>query len=195
MHWRDWCWSWKSNTLATWCEELTHWRRLWCWERLKVGGEGDNRGWDGWMASLTQWAWVWVRSRSWWWTEAWRAAVHGVTKSRTRLSDWTESVMLSNHLIVCCPILLLPSVFPRIGVFSNESTLSIRWPKYRSFSFTIRPSNEYSGLISFRVDWFDILAVQGTLKSLQHYNSKASVLQCSALWSNSNICTWLLGKP
>ena len=67
IHWKDWCWSWNSNTLATWCE-LTHWKRPWCWERLKVGGEGDNRGWDGWMASPTQWTWVWVGSGSWWWT-------------------------------------------------------------------------------------------------------------------------------
>ena len=66
VHWKDWCWSWRSNTLATWCEELTHLKRPWCWERLKVGGEGDNRGWDGWMASLTQWTWVWVNSGSWW---------------------------------------------------------------------------------------------------------------------------------
>ena len=67
-HWKDWCWSWNSNTLATWREELTHWKRPWCWERLKVGGEGDNRGWDGWMAPPTQWTWVWVRSGSWCWT-------------------------------------------------------------------------------------------------------------------------------
>ena len=68
VHWKDWCWSWNSNTLATWCEELTHLNRPWCWERLKAGGEGDDRGWDGWMAELTQWAWVWVNSGSWWWT-------------------------------------------------------------------------------------------------------------------------------
>ena len=68
LHWKDWCWSWNSSTLATSCEELTHWKRLWCWERLKVGGEGDDRGWDGWMASPTQWTWVWVNSRSWRWT-------------------------------------------------------------------------------------------------------------------------------
>ena len=66
-HWKDWCWSWNSNTLATWCKELTYLKRPWCWERLKVGGEEDDRGWDGWMASLTQWTWVWVNSRSWWW--------------------------------------------------------------------------------------------------------------------------------
>ena len=66
--WKEWCWSWNSSTLATACEELTHWKRLWCWERLGAGGEGDDRGWDGWMASLTWWTWVWVNSRSWWWT-------------------------------------------------------------------------------------------------------------------------------
>ena len=66
--WKEWCWSWNSNSLATSCEELTHWKRLWCWEGLGAGGEGDDRGWDGWMASLTRWMWVWVNSRSWWWT-------------------------------------------------------------------------------------------------------------------------------
>ena len=68
VHWKDWCWSWNSNTLATWCKELTYLKRHWCWERLRDGGEGDNRGWDGWMASPTQWTWVWVDSSSWWWT-------------------------------------------------------------------------------------------------------------------------------
>ena len=68
VHWKDWCWSWNSNTLATWCEELTYLKRLWCWEGLGAGGEEDNRGWDGWMASPTQWTWVWVNSRNWWWT-------------------------------------------------------------------------------------------------------------------------------
>ena len=92
-----------------------------------------------------------------------------------------ESMMPSNHLIHCRPLLLLPSIPPSIRVFSNESALPIRWPKYWSFSFTVSPSNEYSGLISFRVDWLDLLAVQGTLKSLfQHHSSKASILQCSA---------------
>ena len=94
-----------------------------------------------------------------------------------------ELVMPSNHLILCCPLLLPPSIFPRIRVFSNESVLCIRWPKYWSFSFSISPSNEYSGLISFRMDWLDLLAVQGTLKSLlQHHNSKASILLHSALF-------------
>ena len=167
--------------------------------------------------------------------EAWHAAVHGVSKSWTWLSDWTticdlhsynsnqfssvqllsrvqlfvtpwtaarqaslsitnsrsllklmsiESVMASNHLILCPPLLFLPSIFPRIRVFPNESALHIKWPKYWSFSFSISPSNEYSELISFRMDWFDLLAVEGTLKSyLQHHSSKASILQCSAFFT------------
>ena len=95
----------------------------------------------------------------------------------------TEWVMPSNHLILCHPLLLPPSIFPSIRVFSNESLLPIRWPKYWHFSFSISPSNEYSGLISFRIDWFDLLAVQGTLKRLlQHHSSKASILQHSAFF-------------
>ena len=86
----DWCWSWNSNTLVTWCEELSHLKRSWFWERLRAGGEGDDRGWDGWMASLTQWTWVWVNSRSWWWTgrpgTLWFMGPH----SRPWLSNWTE---------------------------------------------------------------------------------------------------------
>ena len=95
----------------------------------------------------------------------------------------TESVMPSNHFILCCPLLLLPLIFPSIRVFSNESALRIRWPKYWSFSFNISPSNEHPGLISFKMDWLDLLAVQGTLKSLlQHHSSKASILWCSAFF-------------
>ena len=94
-----------------------------------------------------------------------------------------QSVMPSNHLILCCPLLLLPSIFPSIRVFSNESVLRIRWPKYGRLGFSIGPSNEYSGLISFRVDWLDLLAVQGNLKSLaQHHSSKASILWHSAFF-------------
>ena len=94
-----------------------------------------------------------------------------------------ELVMPINHLILCCPLLIPPSVFPSIRVFYSESVLCIRWPKYWSFSFSISPSNEYSGLVSFRMDWLDLLAVQGTLKSLlQHHSSKASILWCSAFF-------------
>ena len=102
-----------------------------------------------------------------------------------------ESVMPSNHLILCGPLLLLPSIFPSIRVFSNEPALCIKWPKYWSFSFTISPSNEYSGLISFRTDWFDLLAVKGTLKSLlYHHSLKVSVPSAQpSLWSDSHIST------
>ena len=94
-----------------------------------------------------------------------------------------ESVILSNHLILCCPVHLLPSIFPSFRVISNELALHIRWPKYWSFSFSISPSNKYSGLTSFRINWFDLLIVQGTLKSLlQHHSSKASILQHSAFF-------------
>ena len=108
-----------------------------------------------------------------------------ITNSRSLLKLMSiESVMPSNHLILCRPLLLLPSVFPRSRVFSNESTLRIRWANYWSFSFSISPSNEYSGLISFRMDWLDLLAVQGTLKSLlQHHSSKASILWHSAFFT------------
>ena len=113
-----------------------------------------------------------------------RGLRNAITSSRSMLKLMSiESVMPSNHLILCRPLLLLPSVFPSIRVFSNESILHIRWPKDQSFSFSISPSNEYSGLISFRVDWLDLLAVQGTLKSLlQHHSSKVSILQCSAFF-------------
>ena len=95
----------------------------------------------------------------------------------------TESVMPPNHLILCQPLLLLPSIFPSVRLFSDESTLRMRWPKYWSFSFSISPSNEHPGLISFRMDWMDLLAVQGTLKRLlQHHSSKASILWCSAFF-------------
>ena len=115
------------------------------------------------------------------WTAA-RQASLSITNSRIKLMS-IESVMPSNHLILCHPLLLLPSIFPSIRVFSNESSLRIRWPKYWSFSFSISPSNEYSGLISFRMDWLELLAVQGTLKSLlQHHSSKASIVWRSAFF-------------
>ena len=109
--------------------------------------------------------------------------VHHQLRSLIKLMS-TESVMPSNHLILCRPLLLLPSIFHSIRIFSNESVLCIRWPEYRSFSFSISPSNEYSELISFRVDCLDLLAVKGTLKSfLQHHSSKATILRCSAFFT------------
>ena len=117
------------------------------------------------------------------WTAACQASL-SITNSRSLLKLMSiESVMPSNHLILCHPLLLPPSICPNIKVFSSESVLRIRWPKHWSFSFSISPSNEYSGLISFRMDWLDLLTVQGTLESLlQHYSSKASILRCSAFF-------------
>ena len=89
IHWKDWCWSWNCNTLATWCEKLTHWKRPWCWERLNAG-EADDRGWDGWMPSPTRWTWVWANSRSWWWTGSPGVLSFMGSQSQTRLSNWTE---------------------------------------------------------------------------------------------------------
>ena len=117
------------------------------------------------------------------WTAA-RQASLSITNSQSLLKLMSiKSAMPSNHVILCCPLLLLPLIIPSIRVVSNESVLHIRWPKYWSFSFSISPSNEYSGLICFRIDWFDLLAVQGTVKILlQHHSSKASILQCSAFF-------------
>ena len=117
------------------------------------------------------------------WTAALQASL-SITKSWSLLNLMSiEMVMPSNHLILCCPLLLLPSIFPSIRVFSNESVLHIRWPKHWSFSFSISPSSEYSGLISFTMDWLDLFSVQGTLKSLlQHHSSKVSILWHSAFF-------------
>ena len=117
------------------------------------------------------------------WTAASQASLSIINSPSLLRFMSIESVMPSNHLILCHPLLLLPSIFPSVRVFSSESVVRIRWPKYWSFSFSISPSNEYPGLISFRMDWFDLLAVQGTLKSLfQHHNSKASIFWCSAFF-------------
>ena len=123
----------------------------------------------------------------WLFVTAWTGACQA-SLSITNFWTWlklmsSESVMPSNHLILCCPLLLLPSIVPSSKVFSSESVHPIRWPKYWSFSFSISPSNEYSGLIFFRMDWLDLLAVQGTIKSLfQHHSSKASIHWCSAFF-------------
>ena len=117
------------------------------------------------------------------WTAAHQASLSIIKSQSPPKPMSTESVMPSNHFILCCPLLLLPSIFPSIRVFSNESAICIRWPKYQSLSFNISPSNENPGLISFRMDWLDLLAVQGTLKSLlQHHSAKVSILQCSAFF-------------
>ena len=130
------------------------------------------------------------------WTAAHQASL-SITNSQSLLKLRSIKLVIPfNHLILCHPLLLLPSIFPSIRVFSNESVLGIRWPKYWSFSFTISPSNEYSRLVSFRIDWYDLLAVQGTLKSLlQHSVQKHQFFGALlSLWPNSHTHTWLLEK-
>ena len=139
-----------------------------------------------WLTSMTQFSSVQLLSRVWLFVTPWiaaRQASLSITNSRSlpKLTS-IESVMQSSHLSLCCPLLLLPPIPPSIRVFSIESTLRMRWPKYWSFSFSISPSNEQLGLVSFRMDWLDLLAVQGTLKSLFQHNSSASILHRSAFF-------------
>ena len=132
------------------------------------------------------------------WTAACQASLSIANSQSLHKLMSIESVMPSNHLILCSPLLLPPSVFTSIRVFSNESVLGIRWPKYWSFNFNISPSNEYSGMISFRIDWLDLLAAQGTLKSfLQHHSSKASILRHSVHFSSVQLlsCVQLFATP
>ena len=140
------------------------------------------------MKASVQFSSVQSLSRVWLFATPWITACQAslsLTNSRSSLKLTSiKSVMPSSHLILCRPLLLLPPIPPSIRVFSNESTLRMRWPKYWSFSFSISPSNEHPGLISFRMDWLDLLAVHGTLKSLfQHHSSKASILRCSAFFT------------
>ena len=159
-----------------------NWDLLHCrWILYQLSYQGSlNRG--------SQFSSVQSLSRVWLFVTPWTAAHKAslsITNSQSLLKPKSiESVMPSNYLLLCHPLFLLPSIFPNTRVFSNESALHIRWPKYWSFSRNISPSNEYSGLISIRMDWLDLLAVQGTLKSLpQHHISKASILRCSAFFT------------
>ena len=123
IHWKDWCWSWNSNTLTTWCEELTHLKRPWCWESLRAGGEGDDRGWDGWMASPTQWTWVWVNSGSWWWTG--RPGVLQSMGSQRVRQDWATKLNWMVFLVgqmriyFCKPLQISPFPRPSTRLFWN----------------------------------------------------------------------------
>ena len=142
----------------------------------------DRDSFNSWFSSVQSLSCVWLFATPW---IAARQASLSITNSQSSLRlTSVKSVMPSSHLILCHPLLLLPSIPPSITIFSNESTLRMRWPKYWSFSFGIIPSKEHPGLISFRMDWLDLLAVQGTLKSLlQHHSSKASILWCSAFFT------------
>ena len=161
--------------------QKNHWEELLVFLLNMTGREHPQ------AKKVIQFSSVQFLSRVWLFVTPWAAACQAslsITNSRSLLKLTSiKSVTPSNHLILCRPLLLLPSIFPSIRVSSNESVLHIRWPKYWSFSFSISPSNEYSGPISFRMDWLDLLAVQGTFKSLlQHHSSKVSVLWCSAFF-------------
>jgi len=165
-------WTW--NSLLLWLLFFHLSKRNHCYHFPESTG-----GWSVQFSSVQPLSHVWLFVTPW---TAARQASLSITNSQSPPKPMSiVSVMPSNHLILCHPLLLQPSIFPSIRVFPNESALCIRWPKYWSFSFNISPSNEYSGLISFRMDWLDLLAVQGTLKSLlQHHSSKASLRQHSA---------------
>ena len=144
IHWKDWCWSWKSNSLATWCAELTHLKRPWCWERLKVGGEGDDWGWDGWMASLTQWTWVWVNSRSWWWTgnPACCSPWGRKGSDTTERLNWTEDLTGAWKIWIPLSLCLWPSQSTGfngssqfLGSLSFPHSLALSYLIFRGSSF------------------------------------------------------------
>ena len=163
---------------------LPNWWEKWWKKRRGVLSRILAKWGPRWLSRLTS---VQLLNPVWLFATPWTVACQAslsFTNFRSLLKFMSiESLMPSNHLVLCCPLLLLPSIFPKIRVSSNESALCIRWPKYWNFSFSISPSNEYPGLISFRIDWFDLLAVQGTLKSLlQHHSSKASILKHSAFF-------------
>ena len=144
IHWKDWCWSGSSNSLATWCKELTHWKRLWCWEKLKAGREGGDRGWDGWMASPTQWTWVWVDSGNWWWTG--RLGVLRFMGSQRVRYDWATEL---NSMLWKCPVSLTgtSTIYLFNGnFFSTKDTqsLSTHWHiDFFSVQITVHNSHEW----------------------------------------------------
>ena len=152
--------------------------------------QGEGKVWFVVVVQLLSCVWLFVTS----WTAAYEVSLSFIIFQNLLKFMSIQSVIPSNHLILCCPLFFLPSIFPSIRVFSNELVLGIRWQKYWSFSFSTSISNEYSGLIPFRMDWLDLLAVQGTLKSLlKHCSSKASVLWCSGFWSHQYMAK-LMGK-
>ena len=126
VHWRDWCWSWNSNTLATWCDKLTHWKRPWCWERLRAGREGEDRGWDGWMASSTRWIWDWVDSGSWWWTG--RPGVLRFMGSQRVRHDWATELNWT----------LIPVLVTILLHVTNKHWIETNWSKIKFLKFIVK---------------------------------------------------------
>ena len=152
IHWKDWCWSWNSNTLATWCEELTHWKKPWYWEILKAGGEGDNRGWGGWMASPTWWTWVWASSRSWWWIG--KPSMLQFMGSQRAVHDWETFIMYIEWAEVAqpCPALCNPMDYSLPGS-SVHGIFQARILEWGAISFSRRSSQPR--------DWIRVSCVVG----------------------------------
>ena len=149
MHWKNWRWSWNSNTLATWCNELTHLKRPWCWERLKAGGEGDDRGWDGWMASLTQWTWVCVNSESWWWTGK-PGILHSMGLQRVG-RDWVTE--LTEHLNRCFWAVVLEETLE--SLLDCKDIKPVNSKRIQSWIFIGRNDAEAEALILWPPDMKD----------------------------------------
>ena len=149
VHWKDWCWSWNSNTLATSWEELTHWKTLWCWEGLGVGGEGDDRGWDGWMTSPTPWTWVWVNSRSWWWTGKpgmlWFMGLQRVRHNWATDLIWSDATILAVFidlmigLVWVCLLVLCSEVKPPASIKNDQMWLDVK-EKWKWSESEVAPS-------------------------------------------------------
>ena len=153
IHWKDWCWGWSSNTVPTRWEELTHWKRPWCWERLKTGEEGDNRGWDGWMASPTRWTWVWASSGSWQWTGKPGVLQSMGSQSRTQLRDWTELYHKEGWAPKnwCFWIMVLEKTWESLGLPGPVNPKGIS-PEYSLEGLMLRLKLQYSGYLMWRVN-------------------------------------------
>ena len=150
IHWKDWCWSWNSNTLATWCKELTHWKKPWCWVWLKAGGEGDDRGWYGWMASSIQWIWVWASSKSWWWIQK-PGVLQSMGSQRVR-HDWATQLNwtdIEDWVILCLDDPARSQQF--LLTFLMSLVLSLFWNscKYFFFNWQERSSKDMQSFVCF----------------------------------------------
>ena len=147
VHWKDWCWRWNSNTLATWCKELTHLKRPWCWERLRAGGEGDDRGWDGWMASLTQWTWVWVDSGSWWWIG--RPGVLQFMGLQRVKHDWATELDITVHCVETLEMTSNPAILTHRFILSGAFHFSM----FMSDIIVLLPEGLSLTLIIVQICW------------------------------------------
>jgi len=180
VHWKDWCWRWNSNTLATWCEELTHLKRHWCWARLRAGGEGDDRGWNGWMASLTQWTWVWVNSGSWWWTG--RPGVLQSMGSQRVGHDWATELNWTELRTWKEP--RCPSIDEWIKkVWCIESEVAWSRPTLGNPMDCSLPHSSVHGILQTRVlEWVVVFFSRGSSQPRDRTQVSCIVGRCFTIW-------------